>query len=96
MVSPHPSYPPLEMSTFGVKVITNTYGNKDLSNFNDNISSLTNCSPEEISVRLHELCQSEDGKCILDSEYVKDADSMQWDSIAKEIGLVLTSRQRNN
>lgn len=31
MSSPHPSYPPLEMSVFGIKVITNNYSNKDLS-----------------------------------------------------------------
>lgn len=91
MVSPHPSYPPLEMSTFGVKVITNCYGNKDLSDFNENIISMTNCSSKEISVRLHELCNGEDGKCMLDSDYVKVADSMQWESVVKEIRILLTS-----
>ena len=85
MVSPHPSYPPLEMSTFGVKVITNTYDNKDLSDFNDNISSLTNCSADEIASKLFELCSGEDGKCKLDLEYVKDADTKQWEEIVEEI-----------
>lgn len=91
MVSPHPSYPPLEMSTFGVRVITNTYGNKDLSSFNDNIVSLSNCSSEEIAKTLVRICEGEDGQCILDSEYVKDADSMQWEDIVKEIGDLLKS-----
>ena len=49
MVSPHPSYPPLEMSTFGVKTITNSYCNKDLSGFNSNIISITNCNAESIA-----------------------------------------------
>lgn len=40
MISPHPSYPPLEMSTFGMKVITNNFANKDISSFNENIVSL--------------------------------------------------------
>ena len=45
MASPHPSYPPLEMSVFGVKVITNTFANKDLKDFNSNIVSLNNIVP---------------------------------------------------
>lgn len=57
MVSPHPSYPPLEMSVFGVKVITNTYHNKDLSNFNENIISLSQVNLDSVSEKLTELCQ---------------------------------------
>lgn len=52
MNSPHPSYPPLEMSTFGVKTITNTYANKDLAGFNNNIISVENCSYETIAKEL--------------------------------------------
>lgn len=51
MVSPHPSYPPLEMSSFGMKVITNKYDNKDLSGFNDNMISLDNCSAATVARR---------------------------------------------
>lgn len=58
MSSPHPSYPPLEMSVFGVKVITNTYANKDLAQFNDNIISLGNISPNNIAVHLKEACDA--------------------------------------
>lgn len=57
MVSPHPSYPPLEMSTFGMKVITNHYGNKDLSRFNENIVSLDNCSSTSVAETLIALCE---------------------------------------
>jgi hypothetical protein len=57
MCSPHPSYPPLEMSVFGVKTITNTYGNKDLSTFNDNMVSLNNTSPQNIANHLLEICK---------------------------------------
>jgi GT2 family glycosyltransferase len=57
MVSPHPSYPPLEMSVFGVKVITNTYVNKDLKDFNDNIVSVSNASPDVISSSLLNICE---------------------------------------
>ncbi|WP_051598557.1 glycosyltransferase [Selenomonas ruminantium] len=55
MISPHPSYPPLEMATFGVKVITNKYANKDLGDFNDNVFSIDNTSPEEIAKILCEI-----------------------------------------
>lgn len=58
MVSPHPSYPPLEMSVFGVRVITNTYANKDLSSFNDNIISLSSASPDNIAIALKTICDN--------------------------------------
>ena len=55
MVSPHPSYPPLEMSTFGVRTITNHYANKDLSDFNENIISLDNINEQNIADTLIKL-----------------------------------------
>lgn len=57
MCSPHPSYPPLEMSVFDVKTITNTYANKDLKDFNQNIVSLDNISPMNIAAHLVEICK---------------------------------------
>ena len=55
MVSPHPSYPPLEMSTFGVKTITNRYANKDLGSFNKNVISLDNVSAQNVAKTLLQL-----------------------------------------
>ena len=40
MQSPHPSYPPLEMSSRGAVVITNAYANKDLSTISMNIQCI--------------------------------------------------------
>ncbi len=57
MVSPHPSYPPLEMAVFGVRVITNKYANKDLASFHQNIVSLDETSPHSIAEALVKLCQ---------------------------------------
>jgi len=77
MLSPHPSYPPLEMSTFGVKTITNQFANKDLSTFNENIISLRNYTPESISRVLAELCDDygkESNGIIRDDSYI-NADS---------------------
>lgn len=75
MISPHPSYPPLEMSTFGVKTITNVFENKDLSTFNKNIISLRKYTPEIIAGKLSELCDSyseENSEIILNENYIHD------------------------
>ena len=69
MVSPHPSYPPLEMSTFGVKTITNKFEGKNLSKFNRNIISLESCSPNSLFEALCEACnqyENHEGICSLD------------------------------
>lgn len=60
MISPHPSYPPLEMSTFGVKTITNCFENKDLASFNEQIISLKSYAPDDIAQKLLEICSSYD------------------------------------
>ena len=49
MVSPHPSYPPLEMASAGVKVITNGYANKDLPLRSPNIAVVDSVAPESIA-----------------------------------------------
>jgi hypothetical protein len=40
MLSPHPSHPPLEMATAGVRVVTNRFGPKDLSRLTPAILSV--------------------------------------------------------
>jgi O-antigen biosynthesis protein len=56
MVSPHPSYPPLEMAAFGAAVITNSFANKNLSAYHDNIFSLQSTTPAALSQLLATLC----------------------------------------
>lgn len=56
MISPHPSYPPLEMASFGLRVITNNYDLKDLSKYNENFTSLENLIPSKISDELIRQC----------------------------------------
>lgn len=56
MVSPHPSYPPLEMASFGVQTITNSYVGKDLSYFADCIHSVDSPTPFEIAAELKSIC----------------------------------------
>lgn len=66
MISPHPSYPPLEMAVFGVRVITNSYANKDMSEFNRNIVSLEDASPYSIAEHLKEICDCFESEQVLD------------------------------
>jgi hypothetical protein len=46
MISPHPSYPPLEMAEAGVLTITNKYGSKDLSQRFPEIISIDRVDPQ--------------------------------------------------
>lgn len=81
MVSPHPSYPPLEMSTFGMKVITNRYDNKDLGAFNENIISLDNCSDAALAEELKKLCEMDEGEYtpVMCGDYFEG--KTQWEKI---------------
>lgn len=58
MVSPHPSYPPLEMATFGIKTITNLFENKDLSSFSPNIVNIEYISPKLLAQKISLLTES--------------------------------------
>ena len=94
MVSPHPSYPPLEMSTFGVKTITNHFANKDLSSFNDNIISLQHCTPQSIASELLQLCERYDGTGIpgVNPAYLRDAADEFAGIINEASSLLITDR----
>lgn len=52
MVSPHPSYPPLEMAAFGIKVLTNAFEEKNLSALGSNIYSISSLSAESVAEKL--------------------------------------------
>ena len=86
MVSPHPSYPPLEMATFGIKTITNQFENKNLRDFSENIISLEKCTPEVICSNLEKLCALYP-KCIAeintDTAYVSDLHALL--TVVKEV-----------
>lgn len=55
MVSPHPSYPPLEMAEAGAIVLANTYGEKDLTRLHDNIRSFDVFSLNAVSAQLCDM-----------------------------------------
>ncbi|MFZ3383392.1 MAG: hypothetical protein WA144_05655, partial [Candidatus Methanoperedens sp.] len=56
MISPHPSYPPLEMASFGLEVVTNRFANKNLSEGSSSIISIQNLTPESIASALTDAC----------------------------------------
>ncbi len=58
MISPHPSYPPLEMSTFGIQTITNCFENKNLNEYK-NIICLENCSTNSLADMIYKVCREE-------------------------------------
>ncbi len=55
MVSPHPSYPPMEMAAFGLRVVTNGYKSKDLSQYFSSLVSLPVPDPDSIADCLERL-----------------------------------------
>ena len=57
MASPHPSYPPLEMAHFGMRTITNSYSNKNLSLAHENIISVPDIAPATIASALATACR---------------------------------------
>ena len=86
MVSPHPSYPPLEMSTFGMKTITNNFANKKLNDFNENIIALENCTPRTLSEELLKLTTDKYDiyKAVYESDYL-ESDNSFWHNVCHEL-----------
>jgi O-antigen biosynthesis protein len=72
MVSPHPSYPPMEMAMFGMGVISNTYANKQLSAWHENIHSI-DLSVDNLVHALSDRCEkfSQDPACFQDKKLFK-------------------------
>lgn len=62
MISPHPSYPPLEMAAFGARVLTNVYANKDLSRVSDQFVRLERVDPDTLAQALVEGCAAFDAQ----------------------------------
>ena len=54
MISPHPSYPPLEMAHFGVRVVTNGYANKHPADRHENLIAVPHLRPEAIAETLEQ------------------------------------------
>lgn len=76
MVSPHPSYPPLEMAAFGARVVTNRFANKDLSMVSPSLVVAEPPNPEGFAKALLGLTQDFDAAPKTMS--LVSADSIAW------------------
>lgn len=72
MISPHPSYPPMEMAMFGMGVISNTYANKQLSDWHENINSI-DLSVNNLVKAMGDICSkfAKDSNCFLGKKLLK-------------------------
>lgn len=57
MASPHPSYPPLEMVHFGLRVVTNRYTCKDLGSYHPNMISLSSIAAPALAEGVAAACR---------------------------------------
>lgn len=98
MVSPHPSYPPLEMAANGIKVLTNTYEGKDLSTLHENLESFTLFDPAVLAQRLKAMAQAPatHGKPLVDwfFEGGNNLDSVA-EAVAKELTMSLPEEKQD-
>jgi hypothetical protein len=62
MVSPHPSYPPLEMAAFGMDTLVNQFGGKDLGSLGEAFHSVPHPTPELLSRALAEACAAAEAR----------------------------------
>ena len=58
MMSPHPSYPPLEMACAGVKTVTNSYATKDLSRRSPNIISVADVTVADVLAAMEQAMEA--------------------------------------
>ena len=89
MVSPHPSYPPLEMSTFGVKTITNSFANRKDKTLNDNLLSFDNANPDYLAEQLKNICMNYNGEgtVFADNDYVNSTEP--FGNVVKDVAKLL-------
>lgn len=88
MISPHPSYPPLEMAAFGMEVLTNRYDNKRLDETVPNIHSLDSMTPEAICSGLSALVDACESRAMMAAPIASAGHSMlalgSFDQIAAD------------
>lgn len=68
MISPHPSYPPLEMAAGGMRVLTNSHDSKNLAFIHENIESFNTFIPSSLADRLKAMAleTKAPGKALVD------------------------------
>ncbi|HEX7223770.1 MAG TPA: hypothetical protein VF231_10990, partial [Candidatus Limnocylindrales bacterium] len=103
MVSPHPSYPPLDMAHAGMRVVTNKFGPKDLSTWHENITSVGSMTADAIGEALLAATRAfeadptaGDRARPLRSDYLADGPAFPFAAeLAQELLAGSTSRRRD-
>lgn len=90
MASPHPSYPPLEMATFGMKVITNSFETKNISDFSDNILSIEHINIDNLANAIKEMTQNQEFHISQNEDYINGINQLDSiiSGIAETIGII--------
>ena len=86
MLSPHPSYPPLEMAASGLITVTNNFANKDLSILSDNFVT---CEPSAEYIKLalqkaYQKCNDMDAR-IKGATYDVDENAEELSTVVKSV-----------
>lgn len=100
MMSPHPSYPPLEMAAAGVWTITNKFANKDLSRTASNVVNVGALDPFSIAKALTQAIgnfihgRTDVLPAIGDEARLTSSDAVHFDAeqIARRLGEELRAR----
>jgi hypothetical protein len=89
MASPHPSYPPLEMATFGMKVITNSFETKNIEDFSDNILSINHINIDNLANAIKKLTENKEFHISKNEDYINGINQLDSiiSDIAKTIGI---------
>lgn len=58
MISPHPSYPPLEMAAFGMQVVSSSYGTKKQGSLHPHILAADPLTPQQIAATIRQAAEN--------------------------------------
>lgn len=74
MISPHPSYPPLEMAHAGLITISNNYDTKDISARSQNLVGLDQVTPDAVATAMEKCIQlaEENIGCVIDRKEIRE------------------------
>lgn len=96
MISPHPSYPPLEMAYAGIRTITNTHANKNLSERSSLLTSVDIPTPELIALALENAVNIAEAETVgkimpvrtTISDIPVDVPAFSGSTVMRELGVV--------
>lgn len=90
MLSPHPSYPPIEMALYGLEVVTNNYANKNLSELFSNIYSLDDLTADNVADALCILCKKVEDRsgapAVCNNDYLTNT---SWEDAFNSVGNIV-------